>query len=153
MTVPTTSPLTATQLVDEYFIENRNRLLELAAFLDRIDRADRRIAASDFRMQVFQEGVAALSGGAPNRLEHIQMLLSDPAHPRSVLQGLAEFREHLGGRLTVMLLRSIGQAFDVHEVDTGVMIRSIETLKQIEASGSSRAAGDRVAASLPRGVS
>jgi len=78
MSAPTTSPLTATQLVDEYFIENRNRLLELAAFLDRIDRADARISASDFRMQVFQEGIAALTGAAPNRLTHIQMLLSDP---------------------------------------------------------------------------
>ena len=32
---PTPSPLTPTQLVDEYFIENRNRLIEIAAFLDR----------------------------------------------------------------------------------------------------------------------
>jgi hypothetical protein len=78
MTVATKSPLTATQLVDEYFIENRNRLLELAAFLDRLDRADPRIATSDFRMQVFQEGLAALSGARPSRLEHIQMLFSDP---------------------------------------------------------------------------
>jgi hypothetical protein len=78
MTVPTRSPLTSTQLVDEYFIENRNRLLELAAFLDRIDRADPGIMAADFRMQVFQEGLAVLSGAGPNRLEQIQMLLSDP---------------------------------------------------------------------------
>jgi hypothetical protein len=72
------SPLTATELVDEYFIENRNRLLEIAAFLDRIDRADPGVGARDFRMQVFSEGVAALSGAAPARLAHIQMLLSDP---------------------------------------------------------------------------
>ena len=78
MTAATSSPLTASQLVDEYFIENRNRLLELAAFLDRIDRADPRIAGTDFRMVVFQEGIAALTGAAPNRLAHIQMLLSDP---------------------------------------------------------------------------
>ncbi len=37
---PRTSPLTATELVDEYFIENRTKLLEIAAFLDRLDRAD-----------------------------------------------------------------------------------------------------------------
>ena len=54
---------------------------------------------------------------------------ADPGHSRSILGGLAEFREHLGGRLTVMLLRAIGDAFDVHEIDTGVMIRSIETLR------------------------
>ena len=33
------SPLTAAQLIDEYFIENRTRLLEIAAFLDRLDRS------------------------------------------------------------------------------------------------------------------
>ena len=37
---PRTSPLTATELVDEYFIENRTKLLDIAAFLDRLDRAD-----------------------------------------------------------------------------------------------------------------
>jgi hypothetical protein len=78
MTAPPTSPLTATQLVDEYFIENRNRLLEIAAFLDRIDRADPAVAADDFRMRVFAEAVAALTAAAPERLAHIQMLLSDP---------------------------------------------------------------------------
>jgi hypothetical protein len=78
MTARPTSPLTATQLVDEYFIENRNRLLEIAAFLDRIDRADPAVAANDFRMRVFAEAVAALTAAAPVRLAHIQMLLSDP---------------------------------------------------------------------------
>ncbi len=78
MTARPTSPLTATQLVDEYFIENRNRLLEIAAFLDRIDRADPSVAADDFRMRVFAEAIAALTAAAPERLAHIQMLLSDP---------------------------------------------------------------------------
>jgi hypothetical protein len=72
------SPLTPTELVDEYFIENRNRLLELAAFLDRIDRVGGQAATDDFRMQVFREGVAALSGTGADRLQRIQMLLSDP---------------------------------------------------------------------------
>ncbi len=43
-----------------------------------------------------------------------------------MLHGLEEFREHLGGSLTIMLLRGIGQPFDVHEIDRDVMIRSIE---------------------------
>ena len=33
-----TSSLNAAELTDEYFIENRNRILEIAAFLDRLDR-------------------------------------------------------------------------------------------------------------------
>ena len=77
MSASTPSPLTPTELVDEYFIENRNRLLELAAFLDRIDRAGG-AGVNDFRMHVFKEGVAALSSGASDRVHRIQMLLSDP---------------------------------------------------------------------------
>ena len=78
MSISKPSPLSPTELVDEYFIENRNRLLELAAFLDRIDRAGDQTAANDFRMQVFREGIAALSATGPDRLHRIQMLLSDP---------------------------------------------------------------------------
>jgi hypothetical protein len=78
--------LTPTQLVDEYFIENRNRVLEIAAFLDRIDRADPRVAASDFRMQAFADVLTTLTNGRPNRLRQIQMRLSDPTtEPRPAL--------------------------------------------------------------------
>lgn len=34
-----------------------------------------------------------------------------------ILQGLQEFREHLGGRLTIMLLTDIGRGEEVHEMD------------------------------------
>ena len=71
------SPLSPKDVVDEYFIENRTRLLEIAAFLDRVDRTDPGYADRDFRMQAFTDAVAALSSGA-GRLERIQLLLSDP---------------------------------------------------------------------------
>jgi hypothetical protein len=71
------SPLTGTQLLDEYFIENRTRILEVAAFLDRLDRADPDSAGADFRMKAFAEAVDALSGPG-DRLTRIQLLLSDP---------------------------------------------------------------------------
>jgi hypothetical protein len=74
---PRPSPLTATEIVDEYFIETRTRLLEIAAFLDRVDRVDPAVRARDFRMQVLAEAVAALSGPS-DRLLRVQMLLSDP---------------------------------------------------------------------------
>ena len=79
MSISRPSPLTTTELIDEYFIENRNRLLELAAFLDRVERSGGPAASNDFRMQVFREGVAALSGTGADRLTRIQMLLSDPS--------------------------------------------------------------------------
>lgn len=65
--------------------------------------------------------------------------LDSPDHPRSVMRGLAEFREHLGGQLTLMMLKGIGRAFDVHSVQQDVMIRSIEILKTVEATGSTEA--------------
>lgn len=72
-----TSPLSPKELVDEYFIENRTKLLEIAAFLDRVDRADASYAARDFRMKAFAEALDALRGGS-SRLDRIQLLLSDP---------------------------------------------------------------------------
>lgn len=47
----------------------------------------------------------------------------------AILAGLDEFREHLGGRLTIMLLRAIGVPFDAHEIDKGVMLGSVEVLR------------------------
>ena len=70
-------PLSAKELVDEYFIENRTRLLEIAAFLDRLERVDPSYAADDFRMKAFNEAIAYL-GQPRDRLDRIQMLLSDP---------------------------------------------------------------------------
>lgn len=73
-----TCPLTRRQLIDEYFIENRTKLLDIAAFLDRIARADDPDATSDFRMEAFQEALQVLSGDARERVQQIQMIFSDP---------------------------------------------------------------------------
>lgn len=73
---PRTSTLTATELVDEYFIENRTKLLDIAAFLDRVDRTDPACASTDFRMRAFNEAVAALMSA--DRIGKVQMLFSDP---------------------------------------------------------------------------
>jgi hypothetical protein len=70
------SPLSPKELVDEYFIENRTRLLEIAAFLDRLDRTDPS-ASQDFRMQAFIEGLAIVAEGG-GRLDRLQLLFSDP---------------------------------------------------------------------------
>ena len=58
--------------------------------------------------------------------------LDDEEHAACVLRGLDEFREHLGGRLTIMLLRGIGQPFDVHEIDRELVARSIAALKTLQ---------------------
>ena len=43
------------------------------------------------------------------------------AESETLLRGLEEFREHLGGRLTVTMLRGIGRGFEVHELDAGLV--------------------------------
>ena len=55
--------------------------------------------------------------------------LDDLDHPDSVFRGLREFREHLGGELTIQMLRAIGEGFNVHEVDEPLMMRAIEQLR------------------------
>ena len=51
-----------------------------------------------------------------------------------VLQGLTEFREHLGGELTITLLRDIGRGVEVHDVDVSVMTRTLRWLRMRGAS-------------------
>ncbi len=52
----------------------------------------------------------------------------DNLDQRLVLEGLEEFREHLGGRLTVLLLREIGSSESVHQIDTAALGRCIDQL-------------------------
>ena len=51
-----------------------------------------------------------------------------------IMKGLSEFREHLGGRLTITLLRDAGEAVDVHEVDEEAYDRAVARLKRIAES-------------------
>lgn len=53
-------------------------------------------------------------------------LLGDVA----ILQGLQEFQEHLGGRLTIMLLQGIGKGVEVHEMNTGLIEQASQHLKK-----------------------
>lgn len=55
--------------------------------------------------------------------------LEDPALP----DGLREFQEHLGGRLTITLLWNIGHGLEVHDIDPGLIRASIALLRKYEA--------------------
>jgi 3-dehydroquinate synthase len=55
--------------------------------------------------------------------------LDDPC----LLEGLAEFREHLGGRLTVVFVPAIGASVEVHEIDRALMRRAIRELRTVAA--------------------
>ena len=52
-----------------------------------------------------------------------------PGGGPTIIQGLREFREHLGGELHVTLLRGIGQGFEVTEMDEAVVGSAIDDLE------------------------
>jgi 3-dehydroquinate synthase len=47
-----------------------------------------------------------------------------------VLKGLEEFREHLGGKLTITLLQGVGRGFEVHEMDPLEVLAAIRELHE-----------------------
>jgi 3-dehydroquinate synthase len=47
-----------------------------------------------------------------------------------VLDGLEEFREHLGGELTITLLKQIGKGFEIHEMHLPKVVEALYELKQ-----------------------
>lgn len=74
-----------------------------------------------------------LALGVPVYSPSLEDRLETPDDPGCVLCGLGEFQEHLGGRLTIMLLKGIGRPFDVHEIRRDLVVRSIGMLKALEA--------------------
>ena len=54
----------------------------------------------------------------------------DLDHPDSVFRGLREFREHLGGELTIQMLKAVGEGFNVHHIDEDLMMQAIAQIKE-----------------------
>lgn len=63
-------------------------------------------------------------------LWHDMLRQCDTAGRPLVLRGLADFREHLGGELTVTLLADVGRDVEVHEMDERLVGQSIDWLEQ-----------------------
>lgn len=64
-----------TQLLDLYFLEARAKLIDLAAFLDRVDRGE---GEADFRYEAFKQALKELGRGDAERAKSVLMSLSDP---------------------------------------------------------------------------
>jgi 3-dehydroquinate synthase len=64
-----------------------------------------------------------------------ELLHVDANNSLLVLEGLEEFREHLGGELTVTLLKAIGQGFEVHEMNLPKVIEAIYELQERKQKG------------------
>jgi hypothetical protein len=70
-------PQTRTQVINAYFLEHRAKLLDVAAYLDRLDRAKPESDEPDFRDVAFTRCLAVLTDGQPQRARRILELLSD----------------------------------------------------------------------------
>jgi len=67
--------MTRQQVLDLYFLDARFKLIELAAFLDRVDRAE---GQADFRLDAFRQALRELDDGEPDRARQVLVALSDP---------------------------------------------------------------------------
>ncbi|MDF1552335.1 MAG: hypothetical protein P1P84_04690 [Deferrisomatales bacterium] len=95
-----TCPLTGNAVLDRYFLENRARLLEIAAFLDRMDRArEAEAGRADFRYREFREALRLVLEGDRDRTAAVLSHLSDAtAEPRESAAGLKGASGAWGGR-------------------------------------------------------
>jgi len=58
-----------------------------------------------------------------------ELLNADNSNRLTILSGLEEFREHIGGDLTITLLNEIGRGMEVHEMDQAKIVEAIHELQ------------------------
>ncbi len=79
--------LSKQQIADLHFLDARCHLIDLAAFLDRVDRHD---GEPDFRVTALREALPLLLADRPDRARAILDALSDPSAdpiPAATIQG------------------------------------------------------------------
>ena len=83
-------------------------------------------------------------------LAHLGFILDHPLLQDTdvLFDGLEEFRQHLGGRLTVTMLRAVGDPVDAHEVDDAKMRQAIEHVSRFRLAPEA-ANGDHAGARAP----
>jgi len=60
-------------------------------------------------------------------LSHLGLPIYDPAlSEQTIFDGLEEFRQHLGGELTLTMLTEIGRPIEVHAIDHAAMRKAIQ---------------------------
>lgn len=67
--------MTRQQVLDLYFLEARCQLIDIAAFLDRVDRGD---GEGDYRLTAFRAALQRLADPAPQRAQQVLEAFSDP---------------------------------------------------------------------------
>jgi hypothetical protein len=74
--MPDWTPPKTVNLVDLGFMDSRSKLIDLAAFLDRVQRAGQE---GDFRVQALKDAIQLLSLNEPKRAQEVLLSFSDPS--------------------------------------------------------------------------
>ncbi len=72
-----TCPQNREEVINTYFMEHRAKLIDVAAYLDRLDRARPVGEEADFRDVAFRKAIAILTDGDSQRARRILDLFSD----------------------------------------------------------------------------
>lgn len=67
--------MTRQQVLDLYFLDARHKLIDLAAFVDRVERSE---GKADFRMEAFRQAVKVLAGNQSGKAAVTLNVFSDP---------------------------------------------------------------------------
>ena len=90
---------------------------------------------------IYSRAMGFLNAGDAERVLHLleslgfelfanELLHVDSENSLMIVNGLEEFREHLGGQLAITLLSGIGQGFEVHEMNLSKVVEAIYELKE-----------------------
>jgi hypothetical protein len=66
--------MTKLQVLDLYFLDARHKLIEIAAFLDRTERAS---GKDDFRLNAFHDALGELSNGKTQKAKNVLLAFSN----------------------------------------------------------------------------
>jgi hypothetical protein len=70
--------MTQQQVLDQYFLEARHKLIEIAAFLDRVERVPARAdGKDDFRLKAFRAALKGLNGNKKQKAKSVLLAFSD----------------------------------------------------------------------------
>jgi len=67
--------MTRQQVLDLYFVEARAKLIDLGAFIDRVERAN---GEEDFRMKAFRAALSELAAADSHKAKRVLLTFSDP---------------------------------------------------------------------------
>ncbi len=89
-----TCPAPRSKIVELYFLEHRAKLIDIASFLDRVDRAPADGPETDFRVEAFHRALAILGDGEPQRARRVLELFSD--HSTTPIESAAGMKGAFG---------------------------------------------------------